>query len=199
MSIHQDTETIEKGGGDRAVILLHGRGASAGGIIRLTEELPEAHYYAPQAENREWYPHSFLKSRDKNQPHLDSALERIDSIVDNISIEIPSEKIVVAGFSQGACLASEYAASKPDKVGGVIAFSGGLIGEKIREYEGKLNAKVFLGCAENDPHIPKSRVDETEDVFKGLDSDVEKYIFEGAHHGINDYEIQKASDIIDSL
>lgn len=199
MSIHQDTETLESGGGDKAVILLHGRGASSGSIIRLADKLPDARYYAPQASNREWYPNSFLRPREENQPHLDSALEKIDSIVDNISEQISNEKIVVAGFSQGACLASEYAASNPDKVGGVIAFSGGLIGEEIREFEGEMDAKVFLGCAENDPHIPKSRVDETEQVFKGLNADVEKYIFEGSHHSINDYEIQKASEIIDSL
>ena len=201
MKVHQDTELLEEGSLDsgKTVILLHGRGATAGGIIQLAERLPEAKYYAPQASNREWYPHSFLKPREKNQPHLDSALERIDSLVEKISEEVPSSKIVVAGFSQGACLASEYSASNPDKVDGVIAFSGGLIGDKIGEFEGEIDGEVFLGCAEKDPHIPKSRVDETEEVFKDLGADVEKYIFEGSHHGIDDYEIEKASDLIATL
>ena len=198
-NIHQDTELIKEGEGDRAVILLHGRGATAGGIIQLADRLPEAKYYAPQASNREWYPQSFMRPREENQPHLDSALDRIDSIVDKISEEIPKEKIAVAGFSQGACLASEYAASNPDKVGGVIAFSGGLIGEKIEEFEGEFAGEVFLGCAEKDPHIPKSRVDETEEVFRELGAEVEKYIFEGSNHGIDDYEIRKASELIARL
>lgn len=199
MSIHQDTDLIKQGEGDRAVILLHGRGATAGGIIQLADRLPEASYYAPQASNREWYPQSFLRPREENQPHLDSALDRIESVVDEISEEFPKEKIVVAGFSQGACLASEYAASNPDKVGVVIAFSGGLIGEKIEEFEGEFDGEVFLGCAEKDPHIPKSRVDETEEVFKDLGADVEKYIFKGSNHGIDDYEIRKASELIERL
>lgn len=196
MSIHQDTELLEKGEGEKNVILLHGRGASATGILQLADRLPEAHYYAPQASSREWYPHSFMEPREKNQPHLDSALERIDSIVEKIPED---EKVVIAGFSQGACLATEYAASNPGKIDGVIGFSGGLIGKNVRKFTGEMEGKVFLGCAEKDPHIPKKRVDETEKAFLNLGADVEKYIFEGTHHGIDDYEIQKASELIENL
>ena len=199
MSIHQDTKIIEQGEGQKAVILIHGRGATAGGIMQLSERLPDAEYYAPQASKREWYPNSFLSPRKTNQPHLTSALKLIDSIVEKIADESPSKKIVIAGFSQGACLASEYAALNPGKIDGVIAFSGGLIGESIQDFTDKMDEEVFLGCAENDPHIPKGRVEETEKIFKELGANVEKYIFEGSHHGIDDYEIERASALIENL
>jgi len=201
MNPHKDVEVLEKGSleSGRAVILLHGRGATAQGILQLAESLPEAKFYAPQAASRTWYPHSFMKPREINQPHLDSALDKIDSIVDQVSQEIVSNKIVVAGFSQGACLSAEYAAKNPGDVGGVISFSGGLIGEQIQKFDGQFNGRVFLGCAENDPHIPKTRVNQTEKVFKNLEADVEKYIFEGSNHGIDHFEIKKASELISTV
>lgn len=198
---HQDTEVLESGkdleDADRAVIMVQGRGASAQSIIRLSEKLPEAAYLAPQAANRTWYPHSFMEPVEKNQPHLDSALETLDELVERCASGVGKENVVLLGFSQGACLASEYAARNPDRYGGVIAFSGGLIGEEVGEFSGDIeDTEVLIGCAENDPHIPEKRVDETEEVFQSLNGDVEKYIFEGSHHGIVEYEVEKAVDII---
>lgn len=199
--IHEDqpvqTSGLELAEAEKAVIMLHGRGASAGGMIRLSEELPEAAYLAPQASRRTWYPHSFLEPREKNQPHLDSALRKVDSLMEKAADQVGKENVFLLGFSQGACLASEYVASNPERYGGVILFSGGLIGEEIGKFSGNLEeTPVFIGCSDDDPHIPLERVNSTEQVFQELNGEVEKYIMEGSHHGIVDYEVEKASEII---
>lgn len=200
--IHDDQKVLTKGleleESEKAVIMIHGRGASAHSMLDLTEELPEAAYLAPQASRRSWYSHSFLEPKEKNQPHLDSALRKVDDLVGTASGFVGLENVVLLGFSQGACLASEYAASNPKKYGGLILFSGGLIGDEIGEFEGDMDdTPVFIGCAEDDPHIPFSRVDETEDVFEDLGAEIiEKYVLDGSHHGIVKYELEKASEII---
>jgi predicted esterase len=199
--IHTDGEVLEAGQNlgeaDKAVIMLHGRGATAHSIIQLHRQLPEAAYLAPQAANREWYPRSFLEPREKNQPHLDSALRKVDELVERCSDKLGKENVYILGFSQGACLASEYMASNPEKYGGLFALSGGLIGDEVREFSGNLEGTpVFLGCAENDSHIPLERVEESVEVFKGLNGNVEKYVFEGSQHGIVDYEIERMGEIL---
>lgn len=191
-----DEETLETGGGEIKVVMLHGRGATAHGMIQLADNLPDAHYLALQASNRTWYPRSFLEAREKNQPHLDSALEKIDTIIERFE----KEKVVLLGFSQGACLAAEYAVRNPGKYGGVIAFSGGLIGDEIGDFQGDFEeTPVFLGCSENDPHVPRERVEETGQVFTALNADVEKRIYPGRDHTINEDEIEKASAMIRSV
>lgn len=201
--IHDDQKVLAKGlsleEADRAVVMVHGRGASAQSMLQLTEELPKAAYLAPQASRRTWYPHSFLEPREKNQPHLDSALRKVEDVVEKASSYVGLENVFLLGFSQGACLASEYVASNPERYGGLILFSGGLIGEKLPSYSGDMDGTpVFIGCAEDDPHIPFSRVDETVKVFEELDAEiVEKYVLEGSHHGIVEYELEKASEIIE--
>lgn len=199
--IHSDQEVLTAGKpveeADRAVVMLHGRGATAHGMLQLAEKLPEAAYLAPQAANRTWYPNSFMEPRQENQPHLDSALEKVDSIVEKAAGSVGKQNVVLLGFSQGACLASEYTASNPDKYGGLVVLSGGLIGEEIQEFSGNLEeTPVFIGCSENDPHIPIERVNQTEQVFNRLNAEVDKYIFEGSHHGIVEHEIEKTKDII---
>lgn len=202
--IHENWKVISQGqrieDADRAVIMLHGRGATAESIINLSEELPEAAFLAPQAENRTWYPKSFLEPREENQPHLDSALDQVDSLVEEVSEHVGREKIVLLGFSQGACLASEYVASNPDRFGGLVVLSGGMIGEKIQDYSGDLeDTPVYIGCSENDPHIPIERVNETEEKFDELNAEVEKQIFPGSSHGLFQPEIEKAREIIENL
>lgn len=203
MSIHQDQKVFTSGPeleeSGRAVIMLHGRGATAYGMLQLADKLPEASYLAPQADRRTWYPQSFMEPREKNQPHLDSALEKVDSLVEKASEEVGTENVFLLGFSQGACLASEYTASNPGKYGGVFVLSGGLIGEELGEYSGKMEGTpIFLGCSEDDPHIPLERVEATAQVFQGLNAWVEKLIFEGSHHGIFDEEIERMNEIIES-
>ena len=201
--IHDDQKVLMKGlsleEAEKAVIMIHGRGASAQSMLSLTEDLPEAAYLAPQASRRTWYPQSFLEPQERNQPHLDSALRKIEDIVEKASSFVGPENVFLLGFSQGACLASEYVASNPEKYGGVILFSGGLIGEEIGEFEGDMEGtSFFIGCAEDDPHIPFSRVDETEKIFEELNAEiVEKYVLDGSHHGIVEYELEKASEIIE--
>ena len=199
--VHEEGEVLKAGPdleeADKAVIMIHGRGATAHSIIQLHRQLPEATFLAPQASNREWYPRSFMESRERNQPNLDSALRKIDSLVEKASREVGKENVFLLGFSQGACLASEYMASNPDRYGGLIALSGGLIGEEIRDFSGNMDrTPVFLGCAEEDPHIPLERVNETEELFQELNSDVEKYIFEGSQHGIVDYEVERIVEML---
>lgn len=201
MNVHSDQPIVESGqdleDAEKAVIMLHGRGATAQSIIQLSEQLPEAAYLAPQAANREWYPRSFLEPREKNQPHLDSALELVDSLVDKAADAVGKENVYLLGFSQGACLTSEYAASHPDRYGGLILLSGGLIGEEVQEFEGDLEeTPVFVGCSDNDPHIPLERVEETVEVMESLNADVEKYIFEGSHHGIVDHEVDQIQEML---
>lgn len=201
MTVHSETETMYSGKNleeaSRAVIMIHGRGATAESIIQISDELPEACYIAPQAFQRTWYPESFMEDEERNQPHLDSALERIDSLIEKASSHVGRENVFILGFSQGACLASEYAARNPEEYGGVILLSGGLIGKELKSYEGDMeDTRVFIGCSDNDPHIPLVRVEETVKVFQKLNAEVEKYIMEGSHHGIVRYEIEKASEMI---
>ncbi|MBC5793240.1 MAG: dienelactone hydrolase family protein [Nanohaloarchaea archaeon] len=201
--IHQDTEVLDSGSeledADKVVIMLHGRGATAHGIMRLEKQLPEAAYLAPQAANRKWYPRGFLEPREQNQPDLDSALRKVHSLVEKASSHVGKDNVYLLGFSQGGCLASEYVASNPASYGGLIVLSGGLIGEGVREFEGDLEEiSIFIGCSENDPHIPLERVEKTEEVFRDLNADVDKKIFEGSKHGIFEYELEAASQIMTS-
>ncbi len=182
---------------EKAVIMIHGRGATNQSILQLSKSLPKASYLAPQAQNNSWYPKSFLRPTEENQPDLENALKTVEQTIQNAAKHIDRDKIVLLGFSQGACLVSEYAARNPRKYGGLIIFSGGLIGEKTGEFNGDLEkTPAFIGCSENDPHIPLERVNTTEKVLSNLDAEVEKTIYSGRSHTINQDEIKKASKII---
>ena len=146
-----------------ALILVHGRGATAASILELADYLPHPAmaYLAPQAAGNTWYPYSFLMPMEQNEPHLSSALARLASLLGDVArAGIPAERVVLAGFSQGACLASEFVARHAQRYGGLLVFSGGLIGPPgtPRAYEGTLaGTPVFLGCSDVDPHIPLAR------------------------------------------
>ena len=179
-----------------AVVMLHGRGATAGSILTLAEELdaPEdLAFVAPQATGRTWYPHSFLAPLDANEPWLSAALVAVRNVVERMSeAGIPHERIVLLGFSQGACLATEFAARHAQRYGGVVAFSGGLIGPEgtARDYAGSLEGTpVFLGCSDVDPHIPLERVHETDEVLTRIGGTVTKRIYPGMGHTINQDEL----------
>lgn len=197
---HQTTQTSTYGApltrANAAMIMVHGRGATAESMFSLADEFaqPDFHYIAPQAQNHTWYPYSFLQPKENNQPGLSSGLQQIHNLLEEItSAGIAAEKIILLGFSQGACLATEYAARHPQKLGGVVGFSGGLIGPEIDEslYSGSMEqTPVFLGCSNIDPHIPKERVDETEAVFKKLNANVTKSIYPGMPHTVNEDEIK---------
>ena len=185
-----------------AMILVHGRGASAESILTLSNEFDtsELHYAAPQAEHFTWYPYSFLAPTSQNEPGLSSGLQAIFDILSNLEEEgIPKEKIIIAGFSQGACLATEFVARHPARYGGVIALSGGLIGDSVafENYTGSLDrTPYFVGCSDVDPHIPVERVHESAEVMEKLGAEVTKKIYPGMGHTVIEDEISNAKKII---
>lgn len=189
-----------------AVLMLHGRGASATSILALADELgdpPGFAYVAPQAAGHTWYPHSFLSPIEANEPWLSSALATVDAVMQRLAeAGLSSDRVVLLGFSQGACLALEYAARHARKYGGLIAFSGGLIGPDgtPRDYDGSLDGTpIFLGCSDTDAHIPLARVHESAEVLERLGGEVTKHIYPGMGHTINRDEIDTARDMLEAL
>ena len=188
-----------------AMILLHGRGATAPSILQLAEMLhhPELLYLAPQAANNTWYPYSFLAPMQQNEPWLSSALNVVADVVDQLEAGgISPARVVLAGFSQGACLASEFVARHARTYGGLVAFSGGLIGPPgtPRDYPGSLDGTpVFLGCSDADFHIPKERVEESATVLANMGGVVTYRLYPNMGHTIVQDEIDQAQGIIDAL
>ena len=187
-----------------AVVLIHGRGDSARGILALAEEFqaPRTVFLAPQATGYSWYPYSFLSKIELNEPWLSSSLLRVRAAVATVSTVIPKESIVLMGFSQGACLVLEFAARNPMRYGGVVALSGGLIGpaDTPRSYPGSLDGTpVFLGCSDVDSHIPVDRVRESARVMDGLGGEVDERIYPGMGHTINGDEIAWTARLLASL
>jgi predicted esterase len=185
-----------------AVVMLHGRGADAGDMLSLAEVFaqPDLAYLAPQAAGRSWYPTSFLAPIARNEPFLSSALDMLDRVLGGLGAEsYQPGRIVLLGFSQGACLALEYAARRARRYGGLIGLSGGLIGPEgtPRDYPGDFaETPVFLGCSDVDPHIPVERVHETGRVLGALGGAVTKRIYPGMGHAINDDEIRQIRSLL---
>lgn len=185
-----------------ALILLHGRGASAEDILSLGDELGSAEfaYLAPQAAGHTWYPHSFLSPLESNEPWLSSALELVGNIVERaIAAGTASDRIFIAGFSQGACLATEFVARNAKKYGGLIAFTGGLLGpEKTKfRYSGDLQGMpCFLGSGDPDPHVPWWRVKESAEELTKLGGTVTLRHYPGMPHTIREDEIAEARKIL---
>lgn len=178
-----------------AMILLHGRGATAEGMLELADVFaqPDMAYLAPQAPGRTWYPLSFLAPIEQNEPHLSRALAQVGALVGDLGLQgFAPEKIVLLGFSQGGCLALEYAARNAQRYGAVIGLSAGLIGPEgtPRTYGGSLaGTRVVLGCSDIDAHIPVGRVRDSSRVLSALGGDVIERIYPGMGHTINDDEI----------
>jgi phospholipase/carboxylesterase len=190
---------------EAAIVLLHGRGATANGILGLGDDLDRSGvaYVAPQAARSTWYPYSFMAPVEQNQPNLDSALDAVDSARDVVeNAGVPPAKTVLLGFSQGACLASEYAIRNPGRYGGVVALSGGLIGPPGTEWEaaGEFDGTpVFFGCSDRDPHIPESRVHESAAAFTARNADVTERIYDGMGHTVNADEMEWVRSLVDEL
>ena len=180
---------------EKAIILLHGRGADAEDIISLADEFCDETFYiaAPQATNNAWYPYGFLSPEASNEPWLSSAIQTVKRLLEEISVHIPAEKIYISGFSQGACLALEVSARYAIKYAGIMAFSGGLIGEKIKteKYTGNFEGtKVFIGSSDIDPHIPLTRCQESANLLNLMGADVTLKIYPGMQHTIIQEEIE---------
>jgi predicted esterase len=193
------------GKGRGAVIMVHGRGAGARNILDLAHALdrPEFTWIAPEATGNTWYPNSFMAPQEANQPGLSSGLAVIRTLLDRVEAAgVPRDTVVLLGFSQGACLASEFAYRNPGRYGGVVVYSGGLIGPPGTgwETEGSFaETPVFLGCSDVDPHVPLERVDDSARVFGAMGAKVTKRIYPGMGHLVNDDELQLTRDILDAL
>jgi predicted esterase len=189
-----------------ALVMVHGRGATAESILSLTEVLdaPDGFaYLAPQAARDTWYPDRFLAPLERNEPWLSSALEAVGSVCRSVEAGgVPLERTILLGFSQGACLALEYAARNARRYGGVVALSGGLIGpdEGPRAYAGSLEGTpVFLGCSDRDAHIPEARVHHAEAVLSALGGAVTKRLYPGLGHTINQDELDHIRKLMSTL
>ncbi len=188
-----------------AVILVHGRGASASDILSLAEELyhPALAYLAPEAAGHTWYPKSFLAPLEENEPWLSSALKKLKDTVDYaLSSGITLSRIALMGFSQGACLTTEFVARHPQRYGGLIAFTGGLIGPpgtRFR-YDGKLDSmRALLASGDPDPHVPWQRAQDSAQVLSRMGADVTLRRFPGLPHTISEEEIELAKPILMDL
>jgi predicted esterase len=188
-----------------AMILIHGRGATAESILTLVPTLarPRIAYLAPQARGNTWYPHSFLSPIVQNEPGIGSGMRVIERLLDDIGAGgIPAERTLLLGFSQGACLATEFVARHARRYGGVAGLSGGLIGPEgtPRDYAGSLaGTPIFLGCSDVDSHIPAQRVRDTASELIRLEARVTMRLYPGMGHVVNDDEIQSIRALIDGV
>jgi phospholipase/carboxylesterase len=177
------------------MILVHGRGASAADIMTLGAELmhPGFAYLAPQAAGNVWYPNAFTAPMESNEPYLSSALEVLAALLVIVEESVPANRVILLGFSQGACLTLEFAARHARRYGGVVGLSGGLIGPDgtPRDYPGSFDGTpVFLGCSDVDPHIRKDRVLEAAEVYERMGAKVTAKLYPGMGHTVNEDEIQ---------
>lgn len=185
-----------------AVVMIHGRGGSAEDILSLAEYLHITDFAlrAPQATGNSWYPYSFMAPLQQNEPWLSSALQNLAALEQELNDQgIGSDRIFFVGFSQGACLTLEYVTRHAKKYGGVVAFTGGLIGEKIytEHYHGDFSGTpVFVGTSDPDPHVPVSRVSATTELLRKMNAKVTEKIYPGMGHTINQDEIQWANKLV---
>lgn len=174
-----------------AMIMLHGRGATAQDILTLATDLhtPGFAYLAPQAAGNAWYPNNFRAPFSDNEPFLSSALSIITALLDQVArAGISAERTIILGFSQGACLSLEYAMRHARRYGGVVGLSGGLIGpeDTPRDTSGLLSGTpVFLGCSDSDPYIPKERVEQAAAALQLAGGNVTTRLYPRMAHTVN--------------
>jgi phospholipase/carboxylesterase len=186
----------------KVLVMVHGRGGTAEDILSLSEYLAVGDYalVAPQATNHTWYPYSFMANPKENEPWLSSALSILKDVVADIEAQgIAKENIYFLGFSQGACLTLEFVTRNAARYGGVIAFTGGLIGDKIypENYKGDFGGTpVFIGTSDPDPHVPVQRVYATSNILRDLKADVTEKVYPGMGHTISQDEILQANNLV---
>jgi len=178
----------------KALILLHGRGSTALDILSLADSFADDSFYiaAPQATRQSWYPHSFMAEEAQNEPWISSAIEIVKKLVENTTKHVPLDKIYLMGFSQGACLALEFSARYAAKYGGIVAFTGGLIGKTQDEekYQGNFaGTKIFIGTSDQDPHVPLIRSEQSKLILEKMGAAVTLKVYAGMAHTINEDEI----------
>ncbi len=208
MSIAHGQRIVEAGedlGSARAaMVLLHGRGATAEDIMTIASEVqrPGWTYLAPQAAGNAWYPHPFTAPLESNEPYLGAALETISRVVERVESRVPAQRLVLLGFSQGACLTLEWAARNARRYGAVIGLSGGLIGPDgtPRDYPGSFaGTPVFLGCSDVDPHIPMPRVVGAGEVLKRMGADVTVRFYPGMGHMVGIEELETIRKLTEAI
>lgn len=203
----QPMETLGRplGEGQAAMVLVHGRGAAPGNILDLARALPHPAftYVAPAAAGNTWYPYSFMAETSANEPGISSGLAVLDALVHRIAEGgVPHSRIILAGFSQGACLASEYAVRHPARYGGLLAFSGGLIGPPgtVWPEDGTFDGMpAFFGCSDVDAHVPRTRVEESAAILGRMGAEVELRIYPGMGHLIIEDELEYARELVDRV
>lgn len=202
---HQGAKVVQEGEpletARAAMILVHGRGASATDIMTIAAEVmfPGVAYLAPQAAGGAWYPNPFTAPLEANEPYLSSALELLASLRSRVEKTVPAERIVLLGFSQGGCLTLEFATRNATRYGGVVGLSAGLIGpdNTPRDYPGDFQrTPVFLGCSDVDPYIKKERVSESALVFERMGADVTARLYPGMGHTVSSDEIEAVRAIV---
>jgi predicted esterase len=208
MSVPHGQRIVEAGEDLRsaraAMILLHGRGATAEDIMTVASEVQEPGwgYFAPQAADNTWYPNPFTAPLESNEPYLSAALDTVTRLVERVEMRIPAQRIVLLGFSQGACLALEWTARHARRYGAVVGLSGGLIGpdDTPRDYAGAFDGTpVFLGCSDIDPHIPMPRVVEAGEVLKGMGAEVAVRFYPGMGHLVSFEELATIRELIAAI
>jgi phospholipase/carboxylesterase len=188
-----------------AMILIHGRGAWAEGIIGLADAFgrDDVHYVAPNALGGTWYPTSFMSPLALNEPGISSGISVVHGLIDElVAAGLPEQKIVLCGFSQGACLASTSAQRRARRYGAVLAFSGGLIGPPGMSWDESgdfAGTPAFFGCSDVDPHIPESRVRETAALYERMGATVTTRIYRGMAHTVNEDEVQFGRDVLATI
>ena len=188
-----------------AVIMVHGRNAAPANILDLAMrfERPRLTYLAPAAAGGTWYPFSFMADIASNEPGISSGIAVLNALLTRVEhAGIPKSRVVLAGFSQGACLTSEFAIRHPARYGGVLVFTGGAIGPPGSTWHSAgdfAGTPVFIGCSDRDAHVPEARARETADVFRRLGADVTLRIYPGMGHVVNDDEIAIARGVLDAV
>lgn len=187
---------------DKVLIMIHGRGGSAEDILSLASHLSVDDFalLAPQATDHTWYPYSFMAPPAQNEPWLSSALSVLEEIVADVArAGIPANQIYFLGFSQGACLTLEFVTRNAKQYGGVVAFTGGLIGDKIypENYKGSFNGTpVFIGTSDPDMHVPVERVYATANIMRNMQADITEKVYLNMGHTINQDEIDQANKLV---
>lgn len=187
-----------------AMVLLHGRGATSEDIMTVASEvqMPGWAYLAPQAAGNAWYPNPFTAPLEDNEPHLTAAIDTVSRVVERVEAHVPAQRVVVLGFSQGACLALEWAARHARRYGAVVGLSGGLIGPEgtPRDYPGDFDrTPVFLGCSDVDPHIPMHRVVEAGEVLKRMGAGLTVRFYPGMGHMVGIEEINALRQLLSDI
>ncbi|MCM3713368.1 dienelactone hydrolase family protein [Alkalihalobacillus oceani] len=206
MNIHLQQPVVRRGPAvseaQAVVFMVHGRDQTTEYVLNLVDriQLPDVHYVAPQAAQNSWYPVGFMKEIAENEPYLSYALDCYEQRISELVAEgIPKSKIVLLGFSQGACLTAEFAVRRPERYGGIIVYTGGVIGPDGTKWNSQgsfQNTPVFLGSSDVDEWVPEQRIHDTAAIFNKLGAQTKTVIYKGMGHEINDDEIDFARELI---